>query len=124
MKFSILTAHYNNGRYLQQCYESIQKQTFQDFEWIIVDDASTDDSVVLIQNLIRHEPRAKLYLSDKNRGVGYTKKELWSFLPVMFVVFWTQTTPWFLRRWKSAYKLSKIQKLKARILNFIYAMSI
>ena len=51
MIFSILIAHYNNWDYFQECYQSINNQTFKDFEIIIVDDCSTDDSFQKLVNL-------------------------------------------------------------------------
>lgn len=41
---SIITPTYNRSNYLPRCYESLQKQTSFDFEWIIVDDGSTDNT--------------------------------------------------------------------------------
>ena len=46
---SILIAHYNNYNYFKQCYESLKKQTYQNFEIVIVDDCSTDDSLEKIK---------------------------------------------------------------------------
>ena len=41
-RLSIITPTYNRAAYLPRCYESLRKQTIDDFEWIIVDDGSTD----------------------------------------------------------------------------------
>lgn len=73
--FSVLIANYNNGNYISKCLESILKQTHQNFEIIIVDDASTDDSLNVIQKYIEQDHRIKLYSNDKNHGAGYTKKK-------------------------------------------------
>lgn len=73
MLFSILIANYNNGVYFKDCFESILNQTYQNFEVIIVDDASTDDSVKEIQTLIATDARFVLYTESENRGCGYTK---------------------------------------------------
>jgi glycosyltransferase involved in cell wall biosynthesis len=75
MLFSILIANYNNGSFFKDCYASIISQTYQDFEVIIVDDASTDNSVEVIQNLIEDDKRFKLFFNKKNKGCGYTKKK-------------------------------------------------
>ncbi len=76
MKFSILIANYNNGKYFQDCYESILKQTHQNWEAIILDDASTDNSVEIIKNTIKNDTRFKFYENEKNEGVGFTKGKL------------------------------------------------
>ncbi|MDR3272383.1 MAG: glycosyltransferase [Flavobacteriaceae bacterium] len=75
MKFSILTANFNNGKYFKDCFKSIVNQTYQDFEVIIVDDCSTDDSIRQIESLITSDERFKLYKNEKNFGAGYTKKK-------------------------------------------------
>lgn len=74
MKFSILIAHYNNWHYFLECYKSIQKQTYQNFEIIIVDDCSTDNSFQKFEELAQTNPQIKLYRNSENKGVGYTKK--------------------------------------------------
>lgn len=74
MKFSILIAHYNNWSYFQDCYRSIKNQTYRNFEIVIVDDFSTDDSYSRLEELSKTDPRIKLYQNSENSGVGYTKK--------------------------------------------------
>ncbi|QDP85533.1 glycosyltransferase [Chryseobacterium sp. SNU WT5] len=74
MKFSILIANYNNGRYFANCYNSILAQTHENWEVIIIDDGSTDDSVSIIENLIRDDDRFLFMLNDSNKGCGYTKR--------------------------------------------------
>lgn len=72
--FSVLIANYNNGRFIVDAVESVIKQTYQNWEIIIVDDRSTDNSIEIISNLIKAESRIKLFKNDKNRGCGYTKR--------------------------------------------------
>jgi len=50
-KFSILTACYNSRAYLKDCIDSVMSQTYPDFEWIIVDDSTTDGSWDLIEDI-------------------------------------------------------------------------
>ena len=75
MIFSLLIAHYNNYPYFKQCYESLKKQTYQNFEIVIVDDCSTDGSLEKIKKFSQEDHRIKLYKNEKNEGVGYTKKK-------------------------------------------------
>jgi len=76
MKFSILIANYNNGKFFKTCYESILTQTYTNWEAIILDDCSTDDSVEVIRSIIGGDERFKLFENDKNYGVGVTKSKL------------------------------------------------
>ncbi len=63
-------ANYNNGRYIEAAIESVQRQTFADWELVIVDDASDDDSFLRIQTLLT-DTRIKLFVRPANGG--YTK---------------------------------------------------
>ena len=50
-KLSIITINRNNAEGLRKTLESVFKQTYRDFEYIIIDSASTDDSVEVIKEL-------------------------------------------------------------------------
>ncbi len=73
MILSILIANYNNGQFFQDCYNSVIAQTDNNWEVIIVDDCSSDDSVERISNIIKDDCRFKLFVNDTNKGCGYTK---------------------------------------------------
>jgi glycosyltransferase involved in cell wall biosynthesis len=47
--FTIYTATYNREKLLPRAYESVKKQTFRDFEWLILDDGSTDGTAELVK---------------------------------------------------------------------------
>lgn len=70
--FSILIASYNNGRFLSEALNSVYKQTYTNWEIIIVDDCSTDNSKEIYHS-IENNSRIKVFYNDENRGVGYTK---------------------------------------------------
>lgn len=71
--FSVLIANYNNARYLRNCLESVLYQTFQDFEIVIVDDCSTDDSDE-IYALYSPNEKIRIFKNDVNSGCGYAKR--------------------------------------------------
>ncbi|WES96780.1 glycosyltransferase [Chryseobacterium arthrosphaerae] len=75
-KFSILIANYNNGHFFEKCYQSLIAQTEKDWEAVILDDGSTDDSLEVIRKIIGDDTRFKINQNDHNRGIGYTKKRL------------------------------------------------
>lgn len=68
-KVSVIIPNYNNGMYIQECLESVRLQTLTDFECIIIDDGSTDNSVEIIKQFVRADHRFKL-IRQKNAGVG------------------------------------------------------
>lgn len=76
MKVSILIANYNNGKYFKDCYQSIINQTYKNWEVIIVDDCSTDNSLEIIRKTIGNDQRFKLYEEKENKGVGVVKPKL------------------------------------------------
>lgn len=74
-KISILIANYNNGSYFKDCYLSLINQTYHNWEVIIVDDASTDNSLEIIKEIIKHDNRFLLYENLENKGCGFTKRK-------------------------------------------------
>ncbi|MDR6157090.1 glycosyltransferase involved in cell wall biosynthesis [Chryseobacterium sp. SLBN-27] len=73
-KISVLIANYNNGKFFKDCYFSLINQTYPNWEAIIVDDASTDNSLEIIENLIKNDSRFQLFKNTENKGCGFTKK--------------------------------------------------
>jgi len=67
-KLSIILPNYNYARYLPQRIESILNQLFTDFELIILDDASSDNSIVIIEKYKRKYNRIKTIYSKRNSG--------------------------------------------------------
>ena len=49
MELTILTPTFNRGELLQNLYKSLKEQTCKDFEWVVVDDGSTDDTQVIVE---------------------------------------------------------------------------
>ena len=70
--FSVLIANYNNGCYLQDAIDSILKQTYSNWEIVLVDDCSTDNSATIYERL-KTDPRIHIFVNEENQGVGYTK---------------------------------------------------
>lgn len=71
--FSVLIANYNNGKYLQEAIESVKAQTYTNWEIILVDDGSTDNSHELYKQLEK-DSRIHIYYNGENKGCGYTKR--------------------------------------------------
>ena len=66
---SIITASYNYSKYISETIKSVQTQTYSDWELIVVDDASTDNSVEIIRSFC-DDKRIKLICHDKNKGLS------------------------------------------------------
>lgn len=70
---SILMANYNNGKYLKEAIRSVFDQTYTNWEVIIVDDASTDNSWEIIKKFAETYPNIRCFQNPKNLKVGATK---------------------------------------------------
>ncbi|MBN9520381.1 glycosyltransferase family 2 protein [bacterium] len=69
---SVLLPNYNHADFLPKCLDEILGQSFTDFELIVVDDASTDDSVRVIEEYARRDDRIRFYRNPQNLGVVAT----------------------------------------------------
>ena len=72
-KISIIIAIYNAEGFIKNALLSIQNQDFKDIEIILVDDFSKDNSVNLIKEIMKKDPRIILYENKRNKGTLYTK---------------------------------------------------
>ena len=68
-KISVIIPIYNAEMYIEECIESVRKQTIQDLEIVCVDDGSLDDSESIIQKIASKDLRIKL-IRQKNQGAG------------------------------------------------------
>lgn len=66
---SIITPTYNDGKFLVGCIESVLGQTYQNFEQIIVDDASSDETPDIIEKYTRLDKRIKIIKHKNNWGI-------------------------------------------------------
>lgn len=70
---------YNYGHFLGECIESIVSQEGVDVDVLIVDDASTDDSLSVAQSIAAYDPRVTVVSNERNMGmVGSINRGLWS----------------------------------------------
>jgi teichuronic acid biosynthesis glycosyltransferase TuaG len=65
---SIIMPFYNEGLYLSRAIEGIVQQTHQDWELLLLNDGSTDNSQLIAQGWADTDDRIKVYLSETNRG--------------------------------------------------------
>jgi glycosyltransferase involved in cell wall biosynthesis len=69
IKVSCILRVYNGEKYIREAIDSILNQTYKDFEFIMIDDGSTDDTVKIIESY--NDSRIKLYKNEKNMGLSY-----------------------------------------------------
>lgn len=83
-KVTILLTSYNHGKFIKKTIDSILNQTFKDFELIIVDDCSTDNSVEIIKSY--KDIRIKTFFHKKNIGYCMTRELVESFNGEYFAI--------------------------------------
>jgi glycosyltransferase involved in cell wall biosynthesis len=66
-KVSVVIPNYNHARFLRKRIDSVLQQTFQDFEVILLDDCSTDDSRSILSSYA-NDPRVRIEFNDANSG--------------------------------------------------------
>lgn len=70
MTFSLIVPVFNASRYLKECLDSIRGQTFEGWECLCVDDASTDASVDILKKYARGDSRFRVVTLPRNAGVS------------------------------------------------------
>lgn len=73
-KISVIMPVYNAEKYLKQSIESILNQTYKDFEFIIINDGSTDDSLNIIYEYAKKDNKIKV-ITRENKGLVYSLNE-------------------------------------------------
>lgn len=84
---SVVMCSYNHEKYIAQAIESVLNQTFKDLELIIIDDYSTDNSRVIIENYQAKDDRVKAYFHPKNMGIAATTNDCLKKVQGKFVSF-------------------------------------
>ncbi|MDN4012913.1 MULTISPECIES: glycosyltransferase family 2 protein [Chryseobacterium] len=70
---SIITPSYNSAEFIEETIQSVLNQTYENWEWLISDDRSKDDTVDLIRKY--NDPRIKLHVLEKNGGAGNARNK-------------------------------------------------
>ena len=88
VKVSVGITVYNVEKYLRECLESVLNQTFTDFEVIMVDDGSTDNSFSICQEYVARDDRFKLiYQENKGRGQAGAKNTCLKYMTGEYVTW-------------------------------------
>ena len=67
---SIITPNYNHSAFVAGQISAIRTQSFRNFELIVIDDCSTDNSVAVIEEAIKNDDRIRFIKNEKNLGVN------------------------------------------------------
>lgn len=74
-KVSVIIPVYNSEKFIGKCIDSVLSQTFQDFELILINDGSKDNSQKILEEYKQKEPKKITLIQQKNKGVAKTRNE-------------------------------------------------
>ena len=86
-RFSICVSSFNDADYLTPCITSVISQSFSDFELIVVDDGSTDETSLILDNFAEKDCRIKTIIKKHNEGVHLGRKDAVDRSTGDFVIF-------------------------------------
>jgi teichuronic acid biosynthesis glycosyltransferase TuaG len=93
-KVSIITPTYNSSKYIEDTIKSIISQTYENWELLITDDCSTDETVEIIKKYILLDSRIKVYRFDKNSGSALARNNSIKFSKGVFLAFCDSDDLW------------------------------
>ena len=112
-RVSVLTPVYNAEKYIGDAIGSILSQTFTDFEFIIINDGSTDNTAKIVRKYAAQDKRIKFIDSKKNLGVSAVRNKLRTKMQMIFLY----QTDWKLRL-NSWMKIRMLRLLAGRCWHF------
>jgi len=87
MKVSVIIPVYNASKYISRCIESIMCQTFNDFELLLINDGSSDNSLEILKKYAKKDKRIRVIdqenmgvANTRNKGIGLAKGEYVAFI--------------------------------------------
>jgi glycosyltransferase involved in cell wall biosynthesis len=91
---SIITPSYNSSAYIAETIQSILSQTYQNWELLITDDCSTDNSVEIINQYVQQDSRIKLFCLSENSGTGIARNNSLKYAKGRFIAFCDSDDRW------------------------------
>ena len=91
---SIITPSYNSEEFITNTILSVKAQTYENWEMIIVDDVSSDNSLKIINSFIKNDKRIKLYELSENSGAGIARNKAIQLSKGDFIAFLDSDDLW------------------------------
>ena len=113
---SVIVPVYNVERYVKVCIDSILAQTFQDFEIIIVDDASPDNSYKICTELYGDNEKVRIIRHEKNQGQGIARNTGMSVARGKYLCFVDSDDLIFVTAFEKFYNIA--EKINAEVVRF------
>lgn len=113
---SILTPSFNSRKFISDTIQSVQNQTYENWEMIIIDDCSTDETVSIIEKFVMNDSRIVFFQLEKNSGAGIAREMALSKAKGDYIAFLDADD-----LWKSSKLEKQIQFLKENKLPFTFS---
>ena len=115
-RVSVITPVYNAERYLREMLESVYQQGYSDIEIVLVDDQSSDNSAMIIQDEMKNHSEILYSLQPQNMGAGVARNKAMELATGQYVAFLDSDDVW------EPCKISKqIQLMREKKTPFSYA---
>lgn len=95
---SIITPVFNGENFIEQSINSVINQTYLNWELIIVDDASTDDTVKIVEMYMRKDKRIRFFKNQTNKGVDKSREKAFLNAKGRFIAFLDADDIWMKRK--------------------------
>lgn len=105
---SIITPTYNCAQYIGETIESVMDQSYQNWEMIIVDDCSTDNTKEIVESYIQKDSRIRYYCLEKNSGAAAARTKAMELAEGQFMAFLDSDDLWYPQ--KLAYQIDYMIK--------------
>lgn len=93
-KVSVVMPAYNAELFIEDSIRSVIRQTFQEWELIVIDDGSCDDTSRIVSELASTDERIKFYHNDRNSGASYTRNRAISLATGEWIAFLDSDDLW------------------------------
>lgn len=107
---SIIMPSFNSSKYIKNSISSIQNQTYKNWELLITDDCSIDNTTEIIKTFLKHDTRVKLFSLNKNQGAGAARNNSIKQAKGRYIAFCDSDDQW--KKNKLEVQLSFIKKNK------------
>ncbi|ALM72121.1 glycosyltransferase family 2 protein [Vibrio vulnificus] len=94
MKISIITATYNSSRFIEETYNSILNQSYTNWEWLVTDDASTDNTYEILVRISNNDPRVKIFRNRTNSGAAVSRNNSLDHVDGKYIAFIDADDTW------------------------------
>ena len=111
IKFSVVIPVYNASEFLKETLDSVNNQTYKNYEVLVINDGSNDDTEKILKNYKRVNPKFPLrFITQKNSGVSLARNNAIFHARGDFIAFLDQDDWWFPKKLEKIAKILKINK--------------